>query len=277
MIDTPLPVRAIDGDMAGQAARGLPGASVAGVAHDVIRRLAGLSAKMVRSGQRTGPTRGPADIPALCDALVGLDPDAAGRMLRAAYADGANHEALCIDHIGAAADRLGQMWDADRVTYSDMTLAAGRMLGILRDLRTLEPAVLARQGRFALFATVPGEDHVLGVTMAADLFRDAGWDIDLRLGAEEAELVRRVRAQSYPIVGLSASSVARVPALARTIVALRVAAPTVLIFVGGQIARVEPDIAHHVGADAAAHDLDGCKAEMERLFKQVSGATPVPA
>lgn len=265
MIDTPLPVRAIEGAAAGQAKRGLPEAALVVVAQEVIRRLAGWAEEMAQRHGKPPPQRIEPDIATLCARLVGLDPGAAAAMIRDAHREGATHEELCVYHIGAAARRLGWMWDNDRVTYADMAVAAGRMLGILRDLRDMAPPVVPRRGRYALFASVPGEDHVLGVTMAADLFREDGWDIDLRLGDDEDALVAAVTAHDYPIVGLSAASIARVRALARTIVALRVAQPKLLIFVGGYLARLEPDIALRVGADAAGHDIPDCKTEMDRL------------
>lgn len=46
--------------------------------------------------------------------------------------------------------------------------------------------------RSALFATVPGETHTLGITMAADLFWDHGRRIDLRTGLDHDALIDAV-------------------------------------------------------------------------------------
>lgn len=265
MIDTPRPVCAIDGDGIGQAPRGLPEQATLVVAQEVIRRLAVWKDQAALTRKAILDQREEPDVAALCDALVGLDPGAARAMVLRAHSEGATHPELCIYHVAAAAHRLGEMWDSDRINSADMALAAGRMLVILRDLRDLYPPGSPTRGRCALFAAVPGETHVLGVTMAVDLFREDGWDVDLWLGKDEAALVDRVRANGYPIVGLSAATIGCVHDLARVIVALRVTDPKILIFIGGHIAALDPDIAQRVGADGAAADMDGCKSELARL------------
>lgn len=271
MIDLPFTIRVIEGDAHGAGRSALPEGTLVLLAQEVIQRLAHWAHET--DGSREGASRSAAGaaVDTLCAALVGLEPEAAMRLILAAHRDGATHEELCIDHVGAAARQLGLMVEREAVSYGQMTLAAGRMLTLLRALRDLAPPVEPRRGRCALFATVPGERHVLGVTMAADLFRDEGWDIDLRLGTTEAQLVDLVRGGAYPIVGLSAAGVDGIGPLARTIVALRVATPRLLIFVGGPIAQLDPDIAHRVGADAAGAGMAASRTAMERLHGMVPG------
>ncbi|MBS0123371.1 cobalamin B12-binding domain-containing protein [Thetidibacter halocola] len=271
MIDMPIPLRAIDSDAHGQARPGLPEAALVILAQEVILRLARWAAETAPQRKIIVPPRVEPDIDSLCAALTGLESMAASRHIMAAHREGATHEELCLYHIGAAATRLGELWEEDRISLRDMALAAGRMLNLLRDLRALAPPFEPRGSRCALFATVPGETHVLGVTMAADIFRDHGWDVDLRLERSERELSEIVRKGAYPIVGLSASSVERVRALARVILELRIVAPKILIFVSGYIAKLEPDIAIRVGADGAAWKMDDCEAEMERLHAMLPG------
>lgn len=236
------------------------------LAQEVVLRLARWARETVASKQIT-PVVKP-NVDALCAALIGPDPRMAKGMIVAAHAKGASHEELCLFHIGEAARRLGDLWEDDDISFQDMALAAGRMLHLLRDLRDLAPPFEQYGSRSALFATVPGERHVLGVTMAADIFRDNGWEVDLRLGQTEEELSKAVQLGGYPIVGLSAASADRVRALARAVIALRIAAPQILIFVGGYVARLDPDIAVRVGADGSAWDMDDCKRHLETLHSQ---------
>lgn len=266
MIDSPIPVHAYDEDGHGAVRNGLSEAALMVMAQEVIVRLA----QWAQTSETTeAPRIGPADLDVFCDALVGSDASGAKTMLMLAYRQGASHEDLCLHHIGAAALRLGERWEEDSISFRAMAVAAGRMLHLLRDLRELAPPVVPRNDRSALFAAVPGEQHVLGVTMAADLFRERQWDIDLRVGQSEEQLVETVRAGAYPIVGLSASNVERVRALTRMVVALRLALPKVFIFVGGHIAEVDEKIAMRVGADGAAHDMERCYKEMARLARMV--------
>lgn len=270
MIDMPIPVRAIDSDAHGQARPGLSEAALMVLAQEVVTRLAQWASDSV--ARRTkAKLRVQPDLDRLCAALIGPDPKAAGEMLFAAHARGATHEELCLFHVGDSALQLGRMWDNDDISFQDMALAAGRMLHILRDLREIAPPFEPRGNRSALFATVPGERHVLGITIAADVFRDAGWEVDLRLGLSEVELNHAIRVGGYPIVGFSASSAERIRALGRVVVESRLASPKALIFVGGNVARLEPDIALRVGADAAGWRMEDCKARMEDLYTLLPG------
>ncbi len=264
MIDMPIPVRAIESDAHGQARAGLPETALVVLAQEVILRLARWGLDRASAVPEARPVVLP-DIETFCAALIGLDPHRARGMIREAHAEGASHEDLCLHHLAPAARRLGKLWAADEISLHNIALAAGRILHLLRDLRDLAPPFQPRGTRSALFATVPGDHHVLGVTMAADIFRGEGWDVDLRLDRSEVELTGIVQRGGYPIVGLSAASLSRLRALAQTIAELRRAAPKILIFVSGHIARVEPDIATRVGADGAAWDIQGCRSEMERL------------
>ncbi len=270
MADLPVRTFGHDGEAAARVAA-LPDSVLITFAHEVISRLARWADDVDRARHEAERPRQQPDVPELCRALISLDPQAARKMILKAHDEGASHADLCLYHISPAAHRLGVLWDLGRVSSSDMRLAGARTLTLLRDLRDLAPPFEPRRGRCALFATVPGEDHVLGITMASDLFRDDGWDVHLELGTTEERLVEMVKRARFPIVGLSAGSLERLPALAHVIVALRVVAPKVLVFVGGRLARDDDGLAARVGADGAAWQMEHCRTELERLHGLLPG------
>lgn len=263
-VDTPIIVRAIDDTMHGQERR-LSDASLLVMAQEVIARLSYIA-------RNANADLSDVDLDAFCIALVEPTADQARRIVTLAHERGATHEKLCLSYIAAAAQRLGEWWERDIIHFSDMAIAAGRMLHMLRDLRMAMPRVPLRGQREALFATVPGEQHVLGVTMATDILRSKGWHIDLQVGRSEAELCQIAREGGYPIIGLSASGADRVRALTRVIVELRVAAPRSLIFISGNIVQIDRDIAVRTGADAAAASMDQCVDTLESLYQAVLSA-----
>ena len=151
-----------------------------------------------------------------------------------------------------------------------------RRMTLLRDLREVAPVVPWRGGREALFATAPGEKHVLGISMAADHFREAGWRIDLHINSEEDELVESVSKGGYAIVGLGASSQADVAALTHACTALRFASPRTMIFIGGEIVAHLPGIGPKLRADASAYKMTDALARMEMLWQSVSTRHSAP-
>ncbi|MDT8856712.1 cobalamin-dependent protein [Paracoccaceae bacterium Fryx2] len=234
--------------------------AVQALALEVIARLERHS-----STPSDGAQPSTADIEALCDALLSPDDALATEMVMRAQADGMSVDVLTLAYLGDAARNLGVRWDEDRVSATEVIIAAGRIYALLRGLRRLFiPWDVIRPDAYrAAFAATPGETHTLGVTMAADYLRRRGWNIDLKVGLTHDEVIDEVGLASYPIIGLSASCSSRVFALSRLIVALRVRNPGAWIIVSGPITTLEPDLLRLVDADAVAADLASAEAQME--------------
>lgn len=224
------------------------------LAREVILRVS--RAAVANSDVSDLPRR--SDIDLLCDALLSNDDTAASDLVRQARLGGMRANTLYHHYIAAAVRQFGDRWDRDQATSSQVILGAGRVYAILRELRIvfLSEQLQAPPGAEAIFASVPGEVHGLGVTMAADAMRLRGWDITLRVGMGHDALVEEIAAQRPTIMGLSVSGANHVLPTARLIVALRVRCPQVWILLGGSLVASDPDVARIVDADAGAVDID---------------------
>ncbi|MGQ0564279.1 MAG: cobalamin B12-binding domain-containing protein [Gemmobacter sp.] len=242
----------------------LPGDAVQALATEVIARLSQRSAVAEPAGRDHSDDVTEARIDALCHALLGDDEREATEIVMEAHAAGATVEGLYLGYLAVAARRLGNWWEDDRIGSVEVVIGAGRIYAIMRGLRRLfGPGPMRGQGYRAVFASVPGETHVLGVAMAADLLSMHGWQIDLRAGLDHDTLVHEIGHNRYPIIGLSAGTNRMLFPLARLIVALRVSNPSARILVSGPITDLVPDVVHLVDADACAHDLHEAEATME--------------
>jgi MerR family transcriptional regulator, light-induced transcriptional regulator len=251
----------------------MPSDAVQALASEVISRLSQRAAPGldVPDDAFVDP-RKEADIDALATALLGVDDTAATEIMMDAHARGASVETLYLGYLAEAARRLGQWWDEDRVSSVEVVIGAGRIYANMRGLRRLFGPGSSRGQRFrAVFASVPGETHLLGVAMAADLLTMHGWEIDLRAGLDHDALVAEIGHSTYPIIGLSASNSRALFPLARLIVALRVSNPGAWILVCGGITGIEPDVAQMVDADAAAPDLASAEMMMEDYMAEMQG------
>jgi MerR family transcriptional regulator, light-induced transcriptional regulator len=224
------------------------------LAREVILRVSSASARDVLQGAT--PPR--AEIELLCDALLSTDETAGADLVRAARMHGMPAEMLYHHYIAEAVRMCGDRWERDEATAAQVILAAGRVYGILRDLRAvfLADHLVAAPGAEAVFAAVPGETHGVGVTIAADTMRQKGWDIALRVGLGHTALVEEIASLRPTMVGLSLSLPSHVLATARLIVALRVRCPQVWIMLAGSLIAEDPGIPDLVDADAGAADID---------------------
>jgi methanogenic corrinoid protein MtbC1 len=166
-------------------------------------------------------------------------------------------EAIYVDLLGPAARRLGEFWEEDRVSFSDVTIALGRLQHIVRELSLHGPNELPMStGRAALFATAPGEQHTFGLVIIEEFFRRSGWRTWAELSGSVAEVVSAVQAHDFDLFGMSASSDEQLDQIAPMIMSVRKASRNrdITVMVGGRLFVERPELVTKVGADAMATD-----------------------
>ena len=242
----------------------LPEAHVADLASEVIRRLALKSDQLPPVPDVTTSEM----VEALCIALISDNDTAAAEIIAGLQADGVSADVVYLKYLAAAARKLGDWWVEDRASFMEVTIGSGRMLAIMRSMRHLFTPTKPKAGRSALFASVPGETHTIGVHMATDLLRKEGWSISLKTGIDHDSLVQDIERAEVALIGLSYAGKHAFEALTRLIVATQICSPHLPILVSGQDAnRMRPKISL-LGVDGIASDLDDAKAQMTALVDE---------
>lgn len=238
----------------------LPSVSVANLAREVIQRLAEQDEEL--------PIEAPSDdqIEHLCFALMADDHLAGATFISDVRGAGASIDAVYLKYLARAARKLGDWWDDDLVSFTEVTLGTSRMYAIMRSMRRQMPLKLGRVLKSAIFVSVPDENHTLGVRMAADLFRKDGWDIDLLIDEDHDSLVSYIVQSGVPIVGISAGGQHSLQALSQLIVALRIKSPSTALFISGHITEEAKDEIKLLGVDGIANDIDSAWALMSDIW-----------
>ncbi len=205
------------------------------------------------------------EIETLCEALLSDDRQAASDFVLHAQARGIGPDVICLSYLAVAAARLGEMWDMDRVSFLQVTVAVGRIYALMRSLRRSLAVPVLAQGRSATFVSVPGEDHTLGVAMAAELLRTKGWEIELLLGLGHNRLVDEIAAGRPRLLGISTSGRRSLTSLTRLLVAVKLSMPEVRVLVCGHVDPADVDLIGVSGADSVAVGFEAAAAELERL------------
>ena len=248
------------------AERRLSEDAVEALAREVVRRLAFRMPRKIPL--ESLPTAAEIDI--LCAALLSDDDAAADRIITEARRDGVPVDAIYLGYVAGAARLLGQMWEDDRASFVQVTLASGRLYRIIRGLRHIvgPTIVRGRHQRPALFALVPGETHSLGIEIATDLFRREGWDVDLSMHASHDGLLEQAEERSYRAVVLVAHSDRMIAPLTKLVLALRIAQPLAHVVVAGNILNHDPDVSKLVGADAVIEDIETAVATLRAIVDE---------
>lgn len=242
----------------------LPEDLVSSLVREVIRRV---STKIEVTDEATDtPTH--ADLVALSEALIADDDTAASDIIMGLRADGTSADSIYLKHLAMSARMLGDWWSEDRVNFTHVTVATGRMFALMRGMRHLFDPIDMTSERSAVFAAVPGEDHTLGVRMAADIFRKDGWDIELKVGLDHDALVAEIEKNPRGIVGLSISGVHSIEALSKLIVALNISCPQSRIFVSGSHIDEARPMLDLLGLDGMADNIEDAKSQLTALWDQ---------
>ena len=176
---------------------------------------------------------------------------------------------ILLDLLTPVARRLGQMWEDDTCTFSDVTIGTGHLAHVLRVVCDgCSDAACLRTSPRALLVQMPGEQHGFGLSMVAHFFRQDGWHVRQAPLATEQELIGLVREEWFGVVGISVACSDRLDALAGCIRALRHHArnPDLAVMVGGPPFLAHPQLASLVGADATATDGRQAVREAHRLL-----------
>lgn len=223
-----------------------------------------------------GPDRAPCvdDVLELSSLLLKDRFRVASNFVRSIESRGVPLESLYLDLLAPAARHLGDLWTNDICHFGDVTIGLCRLQQVLRDFSPafLNEASVRDDGRRALLMSVPGGQHTFGISMVAEFFRRARWDVTTGSPVARDELIRTVRSQWFSVVGLSVSCEVQVEALASTIRLIRRASrnPAVGIMVGGPIFIMNPGLVALVGADATAADAREAPLQAENLLALVT-------
>jgi MerR family transcriptional regulator, light-induced transcriptional regulator len=250
----------------GHLRKKLPSELVAGLAQEVIRRLGSRDTDVTKAAL----TPRPKEIEQLCFALISADDTAAPELIIGLRAEGTSAKDIYLQYLSVAARKLGDWWCEDKINFMQVTIGTGRMFSIMRGMRHLFTPSAILDNRCAIFASVPGEDHTLGVRMASDIFRQDGWDISLKVGLDHDELVADIERAPNGLVGLSIGGQHSLPALSKLIVALRLCCPHSNIFVCGQDIDAIKDLLSLMALDGIADDVEEAKTLMSDLWNRMS-------
>jgi methanogenic corrinoid protein MtbC1 len=167
-------------------------------------------------------------------------------------------ESIYLDLLSPVARRLGEYWNDDLVSFADVTIALGRLQQVVRELSVQPPkgGVLAPNGRSALFAAAPGEQHTFGLLIIEEFFRRSGWRTWTENGGGIGPVVAAAETHFFDIFGLTASSEEHLDQIAPMIMSVRRASKNrdITVLVGGRVFNETPELAARVGADAMATD-----------------------
>lgn len=252
-------------------AKKLPEDKLENLAREAIRRLASKDQQL-----ETVPEHSPSEeeLEHLCEALISRDETSAAKIILKANANHVSPDVFYLKYLAAAARLLGDWWDQDRVGFWQVTVGTGRLLAVMRSMAHLFEPLERLDHRAAIFASVPGEQHIVGLHMAADLFRRDGWEIAVKVGLDHDQLIAEIESTPTHIVGLSMAGEHSLDALSKLVLALRICRPSTPILLSGHGVKGIRSKLAWMELDGVADNFDDAKAQMSALWKSQNRDAP---
>jgi methanogenic corrinoid protein MtbC1 len=225
----------------------------------------------------TAEQRLPTAVEQFASLTLGNDDGAAFAYVDEVLARGGTVESVFLDLLAPAARQLGTLWESDAADFANVTLAVGRLQLIMRRLgdRFADETNAIHAGESVLLTIVPGEQHSFGLSMVAEFFRRAGWNLCTGPFSSHQELTSLVQSHWFDIVGFSVSSDRRLDELKKDIHDIRRHSRNrqVGIILGGPMVIAQPDLVASMGADMMSADATTAPQQAHGLIEQMKGRT----
>jgi methanogenic corrinoid protein MtbC1 len=211
-----------------------------------------------------------AEVRAFAQLVLARDDRPATELIDGLRARGASVEGLFLHLLAPAARHLGALWEQDLCDFTEVTIGVGRMQQIMRELSPVFGIEVEHppHGLRILLAPAPGEQHTFGLSMVAEFFRRAGWEVVGGTSAADSDPVDIVESVWFDVIGISVGNETRLDWLTNGISSVRRASlnQSIGVMVGGPIFREHPEYVALVGADATAVDGRHAPALAESLL-----------
>jgi methanogenic corrinoid protein MtbC1 len=173
---------------------------------------------------------------------------------------GLPQESIFLDLITPAARHLGELWDKDLCSFTDVTCGLALMHHIIYRLGyEFRDGPHAKSAQTSvMMCCAPGSMHLLGASIVGDLFRREGANVVLDISSTEQELIRTVANEWFDVIGISVSIESQLIQLKSLIQNLRESSGNheVKVLLGGPIFMLVDVSADMFGADVIVASPD---------------------
>ncbi len=192
-----------------------------------------------------------ANLQALADAVIKGNQTSAVSITKQALDEGIGPKKILEEGLIAGMGVVGVRFKANEIYIPEVLISARAM-----KMEILEPKLAAAGvnpiGK-ALIGTVQGDLHDIGKNLVIMMLKGAGFHVeDVGVDVAPDVFVQKIKASNAQIVGLSALLTTTMPAMDKTLQAIRQAGLNCKVMIGG--APVTQNYADKIGADGYAPD-----------------------
>lgn len=220
----------------------------------------------------------------LASLLIAVDASSAFALVQAALDRYVSLGNLATDLLEPAARDLGDLWQSDDCTEIEVTLGLSRLQAIAREFGLGVERLTARDAPVVLVAPQPGEAHMLGAVLDAEMLWHAGWNPRVDFPPNSGALDTLVASTWIDALDLSLSTSFqrdhRLAQVQKTIASARLASlnPALVVVVSGRVfsdlARLGESAAtgRRIGADGTFGSAAQAQSSILQALRSSHGA-----
>jgi methanogenic corrinoid protein MtbC1 len=213
-----------------------------------------------------------AEVDLLCGLCVNGSQDSCVDFVKKLVTKNVAIDSIYLDLIPTTARKLGELWEQDICTFTDVTIGLWRLqhilYGLSKDFQLKNS--LPIENLNALLLPAPKSQHTLGLFIVVEFFRKAGWRVWGEPNLSIEEINNLIFSQWFDVIGISVGYSDQLVGINHMITTLRERSmnPNVTFMVGGPLYSSHPELFMDIQAEIKSADANDAIRQAETLVSQ---------
>jgi methanogenic corrinoid protein MtbC1 len=186
-------------------------------------------------------------------------------------------DSIVLELIPRIARKLGDQWLSDSLSFTEVTIATGRLQKLIYSLDHLfqETRTNPSTAHSILVTAAPGSHHTLGPLILSNYFTWAGWNVLSESTPSQRYIEKTVARKSLTAVALSVADYDQLDQLPALIQAIRSKSlnPAIIVLTGGSLYNSDALSFGHIKADIKSNTPEEALHQLNRILNITTEVT----
>ena len=190
---------------------------------------------------------------------------------------GVGVDSIVLELIPRIARKLGDQWVSDSLSFSEVTIATGRLQKLIYSLDHLfqETRTNASTAHSILVTATPGSHHTLGPLILSNYFTWAGWNVLSESAPSQHYIETTVASKSLTAIAVSVADYDQLDQLPKLIQSIRSKSlnPSIILLTGGSLYNSDALSFGHIKADIKSNTPEEALHQLNRILNITTEVT----
>jgi methanogenic corrinoid protein MtbC1 len=186
-------------------------------------------------------------------------------------------DSIVLELIPRIARKLGDQWVSDSLSFTEVTIATGRLQKLIYSLDHLfqETRTNASTTHSILVTATPGSHHTLGPLILSNYFTWAGWNVLSESAPTQRYIETTVATKSLTAIAVSVADYDQLDQLPALIQAIRSKSlnPAIIVLTGGSLYNSDALSFGHIKADIKSNTPEEALHQLNRILNITTEVT----